>query len=99
MCLTEGQDVYYDSDKRLSTIQDKDRRLSVWLVDRGWEEQWQFVNDVKAFCQSLPAEEMKYILVPTISFRLESYLKQFESESRIEKITDGLYEIKESRTE
>ena len=99
MCLTEGQDVYYDSDKRLLTIQDKDRRLSVWLVDRGWEEQWQFVNDVKAFCQSLPAEEMKYILVPTISFRLESYLKQFESESRIEKITDGLYEIKESRTE
>ena len=91
--------VYYDSDKRLLTIQDKDRRLSVWLVDRGWEEQWQFVNDVKAFCQSLPAEEMKYILVPTISFRLESYLKQFESESRIEKITDGLYEIKESRTE
>ena len=99
MCLTEGQDVYYDSDKRLLTIQDKDRRLSVWLVDRGWEEQWQFVNDVKAFCQSLPAEEMKYILVPTISFRLESYLKQFESESRIEKITDRLYEIKESRTE
>ena len=99
MCLTEGQDVYYDSDKRLLTIQDKNRRLSVWLVDRGWEEQWQFVNDVKAFCQSLPAEEMKYILVLTISFRLESYLKQFESESRIEKITDGLYEIKESRTE
>ena len=91
MYLSEGMDVSYDGEK-IFTIRTKNQCLSIWKMKRTVnEEQWQNTMDV---CKELPQKEKKYVLVETFGAERQSFCDKLCRQNQMEKITDGLYEIK-----
>lgn len=91
MYLAEGMNVSYDGE-RILTIRTRNQCLSVWMMNLLVnEETWQDVMDA---CKKLPEGGRKYVLVGTFGARGQIFCDKLCRQNQMEKITDGLYEIK-----